>query len=189
MAMSEEQEQDLNENLEEIAGSTEMPKERRSYSLHKLMIWGVVNTFFQKKMEHLITNKNGGRRSVIDYTLIRRNNISKVKECKVIPGESIATQHRILTMDIGIQTTKRVKPRRRKQQIKWWRRKDRDENRKFDSKVEENLKDIKDWDQLEAILLDTAKSILGETTGKELTTRNKHGGVMRMYRMLSRNRD
>ena len=50
-----------------------------------------------------------------DYILIRRNNISKVKDCKVIPGESIATHHRILTMDICIQTKTRVKPRRRKQ--------------------------------------------------------------------------
>ena len=38
MAMSEEQ--DLNENMEEIAGEIEMLKERGSYSLHKLMIWG-----------------------------------------------------------------------------------------------------------------------------------------------------
>ncbi len=40
MAMSEEQEQDLNENMEEIAGATEMPKERRHYSLQKLIILG-----------------------------------------------------------------------------------------------------------------------------------------------------
>ena len=92
---------------------------------------GVVNTFSQKKMEHLITYKSGGRRSVIDYILIRRNNISKVKDCKVIPGESIATQHIILTMDIGIQIKNRVKSRRRKQHIKWWILKVRDENRKF----------------------------------------------------------
>ena len=85
---------------------------------------------------------------MIDYILIRRNNTSKVKDCKVIPGESIATQHRILTMDIGIQTKKRVKQRRRKQQIKWWRLKERDENRKFASNVEETIKDIKDWNQL-----------------------------------------
>ena len=104
--------------------------------------------------------------SVIDYILIRRNNISKVKDCKVIQGESIATQHRIITMDICIQTKKIVKPRMRKQQIKWWRLKDRDENRKFASKVEENIEDIKEWNQLEALLLDTAKSVLGQTTGK-----------------------
>ena len=39
MAMSEEQEQDLNENMEEIAVEIEMPNERISYSLHKPMIW------------------------------------------------------------------------------------------------------------------------------------------------------
>ena len=37
---------------------------------------------------------------------------------------------------------------------------------KFASKVEEKIKDIKEWNQLEALLLDTAKSFLGETTGK-----------------------
>ena len=147
----------MNENMEEIAGEIEMPKERRSYSLH---------TFFQKKMEHIITYKSGGRMSVIDSILTWRNNISKVKDCKVIPGESIATQHRILTTDICIQTTKRVNPRRRKQHIKWWRLKDRDEYRKFASKVDENIEDIKEWNQLEALLLDTAKSVLGQTTGK-----------------------
>ena len=39
MVTSEEQEQDLNENMEEIAGEIERPKERRSYSLHTPMIW------------------------------------------------------------------------------------------------------------------------------------------------------
>ena len=104
---------------------------------------------------------------MIDYILIRRN-ISKVKECKVIPGESIATRHRILTMDICIQsqTKMRVKPRRRKQQIKWWRLKDRDENRKFASRVEENTNDVNEWNQLDVLLLDTAKSVLGQRTGK-----------------------
>ena len=69
-------------------------------------------------------------------------------------------------MDICIQTKKRVKPRRRKQQIKWWRLKDSDENRKFASKVEEKINDIKEWSQLETLLLDTARSVLGETTEK-----------------------
>ena len=69
-------------------------------------------------------------------------------------------------MDICIQTKKRVKPRMRKQQIKWRRLNDQDENRKFASKVEENIEDIKEWNQLEALLLDTANSVLGQTTGK-----------------------
>ena len=84
----------------------------------------------------------------------------------MIPGESIATQHSILTMDICIKTKKRVKPRMRKQQIKWWRLKDRDENRKFASRLEEHINDVEEWNQLEALLFDTAKSVLGQTTRK-----------------------
>ncbi len=40
------------------------------------------------------------------------------------------------------------------------------ENWKFASKVEEKIKDIKVWDHLEALLLDTAKSVLEQTSGK-----------------------
>ena len=102
---------------------------------------------------------------MINYILIWRNNISKGLYSDT-GGEYSYTQHRILTMDIDIKNKKIVKPRRRKQQIKWWRLKDRDENRKFASKVEEKIKDINEWNQLEALLLDTVKSVLGQTTGK-----------------------
>ena len=61
----------------------------------------------------------------------------------------------------------------RKQQIKWWILKDRDENRKFASKVEEIIEDIKEWNQLLALLLDTAKSVLGQTTGKGAYNENE----------------
>ena len=127
---------------------------------------GIVNTFFQTKMEHTITYKSGWRMSVIDYILIRRNNTSQVKDCKVIPGESIATQPRILTMGICIKTKRIVKLRMRKQHIKWWRLKDRDEIRKLASRLEVKINDVEEWNQLEALLLDTAKSVLGQTTGK-----------------------
>ena len=69
-------------------------------------------------------------------------------------------------MDICIQTKKRVKLRRRKQHIKCWRLKDRDENRKIASKVEEKIKHIKEWNQLDELLFYTTKNVLGQTTGK-----------------------
>ncbi len=48
MAISEEQEQDLNENMEEIVW---VDRNAEAYDV------GVVNTFFQTKLEHLITYK------------------------------------------------------------------------------------------------------------------------------------
>ena len=99
MAMSKQQEQDLNENMGGNSWGDINAEGEEILQFAQAYDFGVVNTFFQKKMEHLITCKSGGRRSVIDYILIRRSNISKVNDCKLIPGESTATRHRILTMD------------------------------------------------------------------------------------------
>ena len=86
MAMSEEQEHDLNENMEEICWGDRNAEGEEILQFAQAYDLGVVEAIFQKKMEHLISYKSGGRRSVIDYILIQRNNISKVKDCKVIPG-------------------------------------------------------------------------------------------------------
>ncbi|XP_063381902.1 uncharacterized protein LOC134668350 [Cydia fagiglandana] len=56
----------------------------------------LINTNFQKKQEHLITYKSGGRTSQIDYILADMVLKKKFKDCKVIPGEPLATQHRLL---------------------------------------------------------------------------------------------
>ncbi|XP_068215882.1 uncharacterized protein [Palaemon carinicauda] len=45
----------------------------------------IVNTFFKKKREPLITYRSGGRCSQIDYFLYKRIKLVEVKNCKVIP--------------------------------------------------------------------------------------------------------
>ncbi|XP_063533678.1 uncharacterized protein LOC134743977 [Cydia strobilella] len=56
----------------------------------------LINTNFQKKEEHLITYKSAGRTSQIDFIIADRNVKNKFKDCKVIPGEPLTTQHRLL---------------------------------------------------------------------------------------------
>lgn len=56
----------------------------------------IVNTFFEKRDQHLITYKSGNHTTQIDYFLMRRNKIASAKDCKVIPGESLVSQHRLL---------------------------------------------------------------------------------------------
>ncbi|XP_045446697.1 craniofacial development protein 2-like [Melitaea cinxia] len=60
----------------------------------------IVNTFFAKNTQQLITYKSGSHSTQIDYLLIRRCHIGKVTNCKVIPGESLTPQHRLLVMDL-----------------------------------------------------------------------------------------
>ena len=65
---------------------------------------GIVTTFFQKQEEHLITYNSGNRRTTIDYILVKRTDMKAAEDCKIIPGEGIAMQHRSLVMDYKLKT-------------------------------------------------------------------------------------
>ena len=60
---------------------------------------------------------------MIDYIAIRRNHLGKVRNCKVVPGESIAAQHRLLIADLAVMR-KRERRRKRKARTKWWKLKE-----------------------------------------------------------------
>ncbi|KAK3541137.1 hypothetical protein QTP86_015723, partial [Hemibagrus guttatus] len=62
----------------------------------KRMDMAVVNTYFQKREEHRVTYKSGGRRTQVDYILCRRGNLKEISDCKVVVGESVARQHRMV---------------------------------------------------------------------------------------------
>ncbi|XP_063537823.1 uncharacterized protein LOC134747173 [Cydia strobilella] len=56
----------------------------------------IVNTCFKKKTEHLITYKCAQHSTQIDYILTNNNMIKHYKDCKVIPGNALTSQHRLL---------------------------------------------------------------------------------------------
>ena len=66
----------------------------------------LVNTFFNKNEEHLITNTSGGNSSQIDFIMTRRAGLKEMRDCKVIPGEEVVSQHWLLC---AVLRTKEVK--------------------------------------------------------------------------------
>ena len=69
----------------------------------------IVNTCFKKREEHLITFKSGVTCSQIDFFLVRNTDKRIYKDCKVIPGESLTTQHRVLVLDLYVKSrTKQI---------------------------------------------------------------------------------
>ena len=62
----------------------------------KRMELAITTTYFVKKPAHRITYNSGGRSSQVDYITVRRRRIKEVVDTKVIVGESIAKQHRIV---------------------------------------------------------------------------------------------
>ncbi len=74
----------------------------------------IVNTFFEKKVNQVVTYNSRGRESPIDLLMCRRFHLKEVINCKVINGEAVAAQHRMVVMDWEIQRGKKRKPEQAK---------------------------------------------------------------------------
>ncbi|XP_070039706.1 uncharacterized protein [Nicotiana tomentosiformis] len=79
----------------------------------------IANSSFRKREGHLVTFQNAVAKTQIDYLLLRRCDRGLCKDCKVIPGEILATQHRLLVIDVGIKLKRRKRSTRGRLRIKW----------------------------------------------------------------------
>ncbi|KAK3507053.1 hypothetical protein QTP70_003306 [Hemibagrus guttatus] len=106
----------------------------------KRMDMGVVNTYFQKREEHRVTYKSGGRRTQVDYILCRRGNLKEISDCKVVVGESVARQHRMVMcrMTLMVCKTKTSKIEIEKK-TKWWKLKKEECCEEFRQKLRQAL--------------------------------------------------
>jgi hypothetical protein len=59
----------------------------------------VVNTLFRKRVSHLVTFSSGQHCSQIDFILIRRDDRHVCLDYKVIPGECVIPQHKLVVAD------------------------------------------------------------------------------------------
>ena len=63
----------------------------------------LANTWFRKRESHLIIFRSVSNVSQIDFFLTRRVDRYSCINCKVVPGESVVTQHRLLVLDVRIR--------------------------------------------------------------------------------------
>ena len=81
----------------------------------------IVNTRFKKREEHRITYRSGPYASQIDYFSVRQADRKYVKDCAVNPGEAAVKQHRLLVMDMRIQSVKTGYRLKQKPCIRSWK--------------------------------------------------------------------
>ncbi|XP_037794113.1 uncharacterized protein LOC119589586 [Penaeus monodon] len=67
------------------------------------------NTLFRKRNEHLISYKSNDGASQIDFLLYRRRNIREIKNCKVVPGDHVTEQNRLVVTDLTIDVSQKQK--------------------------------------------------------------------------------
>ncbi|KAK3521427.1 hypothetical protein QTP70_004449 [Hemibagrus guttatus] len=137
----------------------------------KRMDMGVVNTYFQKREEHRVTYKSGGRRTQVDYILCRRGNLKEISDCKVVVGESVARQH---TMVVCRMTLMFCKTKRSKIEIekktKWWQPKKEECCEEFRQKLRQALGGQvllpDDWETTAEVIRETGRKVLGVSSGR-----------------------
>ncbi|XP_075093167.1 uncharacterized protein LOC142177455 [Nicotiana tabacum] len=79
----------------------------------------IANSSFPKREEHLVTYQSSVAKTQIDYLLLRRCDRRLCEDCKVIPGETLATQHRLLVMDVSIMIRRKQRSVRGCPRIRW----------------------------------------------------------------------
>ena len=83
----------------------------------------VGNTWFKKKPKHLVTYQSGNADTQIDFILYQRSFRKQVSNVKVILGEEIALQHRLLVGDFRVSIPPQPK-RKFVPRIKVWKLRD-----------------------------------------------------------------
>uniref|UniRef100_A0AAQ6IQZ2 Endonuclease/exonuclease/phosphatase domain-containing protein n=2 Tax=Anabas testudineus TaxID=64144 RepID=A0AAQ6IQZ2_ANATE len=135
----------------------------------KRMEMDVVNTYFQKREEHRVTYKSGGRSTQVDYILCRRGHLREVSDCKVVVGESVARQHHMVVckMILVVRHKRRGKTEKK---TKWWKLKNEETCEEFRQKLrqvlggQEELPD--DWETTAEVIRETGRKVLGVSSGR-----------------------
>ncbi|XP_046975612.1 uncharacterized protein LOC124541716 [Vanessa cardui] len=141
----------------------------------------ITNTWFKKKEEHLITYKSGHHATQIDYFLVRRRSLCCVKNCKVLPGEALVTQHRLILMDFKLSVSPKNSRTRPPPKTRW-RMLENDECAiRFRNQILEKMIEMSDmketlanecWNEMAGYIRKVAKDVFGESKGKGLIDRD-----------------
>ena len=93
-------------------------------------------------------------------------------DCKIILGESVLTQHRLLILDVRIRRFRMIK-RKLDPKIKWWRLKEDNQGvfvdqvvHEVDWKAQDDLNTT--WNKIASCIKRVVKDVLGESRGGAL---------------------
>ncbi|KAI5625024.1 hypothetical protein C0J50_15415 [Silurus asotus] len=116
-----------------------------------------------------VTYKSGGRCTQVDYVLCRRCNLKEIGNCKVLAGDSVARQHRMVVCRMVLEAKKKRRRVRTERRIRWWKLKEKDCSVRFREEVRERLSGVKevldDWATTAGVMREAARKVLGVTSG------------------------
>ncbi|KAK3560982.1 hypothetical protein QTP86_023168 [Hemibagrus guttatus] len=132
----------------------------------KRMDMAVVNTYFQKREEHRVTYKSGGRRTQVDYILCRRGNLKEISDCKVVVGESVARQHRMVVCRMTLLVCKKKRSKIEiEKKTNWWKLIKEECYEKLRQVLGGQVVLPDDWETTAEVVRETGRKVLGVSSG------------------------
>jgi hypothetical protein len=138
----------------------------------------LVNTYFKKLERHLITYCSGEIQSQIDYILTDRQNIKNSKNCKVILGEPLTAQHRLLVAKFNLP--RKLNLRKEKIARIRWHKLSRQEGIECCAKIKQHMNVGEDmtaddaWKSFQHGCIEEAEKCLGISKGPISNDRETH---------------
>jgi exonuclease III len=131
----------------------------------------VVNTWFKKSFDKRVTYESGDSKTQIDYILVKRAELSTVKDIKVMEEECIQ-QHRLLVCVLDVKGKSKKRKEKPISRCRVWKLKDEKVHDQFlddfqsilAGKKVEGVEQI--WNVLKNGLLETANRVCGRTKGR-----------------------
>ncbi|XP_047533422.1 uncharacterized protein LOC125068366 [Vanessa atalanta] len=154
----------------------------------------ITNTWFKKKEEHLITYKSGHHATQIDYFLVRRRSLCCVKNCKVLPGEALVAQHRLVVMDVKLSVSPRNSQIRPPPKTRWRMLENDECASRFRNHIVEKIIEMNEmeeklvddcWNEMARHIRKVAKDVFGESKGKGLIDRDTWWWNLEVQNVLS----
>ncbi|KAL6728322.1 hypothetical protein Aduo_010103 [Ancylostoma duodenale] len=128
---------------------------------HNLVI---MNTKFRKRSSHLVSFYSGNMKTQIDFVLVRHRDRKLVTDAKVVPYETVATQHRPLICTMKIMPPRRMRDERcGPARIKWWRLKEKEATVTSAIKLPPVTTVDETWKNATRAIAEVARSELGTT--------------------------
>ncbi|KAK3574870.1 hypothetical protein QTP86_018337 [Hemibagrus guttatus] len=125
----------------------------------------------EKREEHRVTYKSGGRRTQVDYILCRRGNLKEISDCKVFVGEIVARQHRMVVCRMTLMVCKKKRSKIEiEKKTKWWKLKKEECCEEFRQKLRQVLGGQvvlpDDWETTAEVIRQTGRKVLGVSSGR-----------------------
>ena len=135
----------------------------------------LMNTYYTKRENHLVTYNSGGRRSQIDFIVLRKEYTKECKNYKVLPKGAITTQHRVLIAELEVKATRKRRVEGRKL-IRWWKLKNNEMREEFRRSVVERMANAHEvttengekwWEETAGLIRSCGEEVCGRSSGKK----------------------